>query len=159
VFRASLFYDRFAPPNHLQQGTKKSNDGYARGLINDAGLSCRLVDTSLIWRSSTYCSFAGSGRLKLLPLKCSDELAQYVRLRAPGAFRIVPQNVGLGRREPECERCLLGHANHVMCLSAKCNGADRQVRYALIVSLRASVQVDLYTPIETAVGIPVEVEV
>jgi hypothetical protein len=39
-----------------------------------------------------------------------------------------------------------------MCLSAKCNGADRQVRYALIVSLRASVQVDLYTPIETAVG-------
>jgi hypothetical protein len=36
---------------------------------------------------------------------------------------------------------------------------DRQVRYALIVSLRAPVQVDLYTPIETAVGIPVEVEV
>jgi hypothetical protein len=29
----------------------------------------------------------------------------------------------------------------------------------LIVSLRAPVQVDLYTPIETAVGIPVEVEV
>jgi hypothetical protein len=37
--------------------------------------------------------------------------------------------------------------------------ADRQVRYALIVSLRAPLQVDLYTPIETAVGIPVEVEV
>jgi hypothetical protein len=37
--------------------------------------------------------------------------------------------------------------------------ADRQVRYALIVSLRAPVQVDLYTPIEVAVGIPVEVEV
>ncbi len=35
--------------------------------------------------------------------------------------------------------------------------ADRQVRYALIVSLRAPVQVDLYTPIETEVGIPVEV--
>lgn len=37
--------------------------------------------------------------------------------------------------------------------------AERQVRYALVVSLRAPVQVDLYTPIETAVGIPVEVEV
>jgi hypothetical protein len=37
--------------------------------------------------------------------------------------------------------------------------ADRQVRYALVVSLRAPVQVDLYTPIETAIGIPVEVEV
>jgi Subtilase family len=37
--------------------------------------------------------------------------------------------------------------------------ADRQVRYALIVSLRALVQVDLYTPIETAVEIPVEVPV
>jgi hypothetical protein len=37
--------------------------------------------------------------------------------------------------------------------------ADRQVRYALIVSLRAPVQVDLYTPIEMAVGIPVEIEV
>ncbi len=36
--------------------------------------------------------------------------------------------------------------------------ADRQVRYALIVSLRAPVQVDLYTPIETAIGIQVEVE-
>lgn len=36
--------------------------------------------------------------------------------------------------------------------------ADRQVRYALVVSLRAPVQVDLYTPIETAVGIPIEVE-
>jgi len=36
--------------------------------------------------------------------------------------------------------------------------ADRQVRYALIVNLRAPIQVDLYTPIETAVGIPVEVE-
>ena len=37
--------------------------------------------------------------------------------------------------------------------------ADRLVRYALVVSLRAPVQVDLYTPIETAVGVPVEVEV
>jgi hypothetical protein len=37
--------------------------------------------------------------------------------------------------------------------------AHRQVRYALVVSLRAPVQVDLYTPIETAIGIPVEVEV
>jgi hypothetical protein len=37
--------------------------------------------------------------------------------------------------------------------------ADRQVRYTLVVSLRARVQVDLYTPIETAVGIAVEVEV
>ena len=37
--------------------------------------------------------------------------------------------------------------------------ADRQVRYCLVVSLRAPVQVDLYTPIETEVGIPVEVEV
>ena len=37
--------------------------------------------------------------------------------------------------------------------------ADRQVRYALVVSLRAAMEVDLYTPIETAVGIPVEVEV
>lgn len=37
--------------------------------------------------------------------------------------------------------------------------ADRQVRYALVVSLRAPIQVDRYTPIETAVGIPVEVEV
>jgi hypothetical protein len=36
---------------------------------------------------------------------------------------------------------------------------DRQVRYSLVVSLRAPVEVDLYTPIETAVGIPVEVEV
>lgn len=36
--------------------------------------------------------------------------------------------------------------------------ADRQVRYALIVSLRAPVQVDLYTPIETQVGIPVLIE-
>jgi hypothetical protein len=36
--------------------------------------------------------------------------------------------------------------------------ADRQVRYALIVSLSAPVQVDLYTAIETAIGIPVEVE-
>jgi hypothetical protein len=30
--------------------------------------------------------------------------------------------------------------------------ADRHVRYALVVSLRAPVQVDLYTPIETVVG-------
>ena len=37
--------------------------------------------------------------------------------------------------------------------------ADRQVRYALIVSLRAPVQVDLYAPIETEVGIPVPIEV
>jgi hypothetical protein len=37
--------------------------------------------------------------------------------------------------------------------------ADRQVRYALVVSLRAPVQVDLYTPIETEVGIPVPIEV
>jgi hypothetical protein len=37
--------------------------------------------------------------------------------------------------------------------------AERQVRSALIVSLRAPGQIDLYTPIETAVGIPVEVEV
>lgn len=37
--------------------------------------------------------------------------------------------------------------------------ADQQVRYALVVSLRAQVEVDLYTPIETVVGIPVEVEV
>jgi hypothetical protein len=37
--------------------------------------------------------------------------------------------------------------------------ADRQVKYALIVSLRAPVQVDLYTPIETAIGVPVEIEV
>jgi hypothetical protein len=37
--------------------------------------------------------------------------------------------------------------------------AERQVRYALVVSLRAPMQVDLYTPIETAVGVPVEVEV
>ena len=37
--------------------------------------------------------------------------------------------------------------------------ADRQVRYCLVVSLRAPVQVDLYTPIETVVGIPVEVNV
>ena len=37
--------------------------------------------------------------------------------------------------------------------------ADRHVRYALVVSLRAPVQVDLYTPIETVVGIAVEVEV
>jgi hypothetical protein len=36
---------------------------------------------------------------------------------------------------------------------------DRQVRYALIVSLSAPVQIDLYTPIETAIGIRVEVEV
>ena len=32
-------------------------------------------------------------------------------------------------------------------------------KYALIVSLRAPVQVDLYTPIETAIGVPVEIEV
>jgi Subtilase family len=37
--------------------------------------------------------------------------------------------------------------------------AERQVRYALIVNLRARTQVDLYTPIETAIGIPVEVEI
>jgi hypothetical protein len=37
--------------------------------------------------------------------------------------------------------------------------ADRQVRHSLIVSLRAPVEVDLYTPIETAVGVSVEVEV
>jgi Subtilase family len=37
--------------------------------------------------------------------------------------------------------------------------ADRRARYALVVSLRAAVEVDLYIPIETAVGIPVEVEV
>jgi hypothetical protein len=37
--------------------------------------------------------------------------------------------------------------------------ADRQVRYTLIVSLSAPVEVDLYTPIEAAIGIPVEVEV
>jgi hypothetical protein len=37
--------------------------------------------------------------------------------------------------------------------------ADRLVRYALVVSLRAPVQVDLYTPIEMVVGVPVEVEV
>jgi hypothetical protein len=37
--------------------------------------------------------------------------------------------------------------------------AERQVRYALVVSLRAPTQVDLYTPIETAVGILVEVEI
>ncbi|MBM3487870.1 MAG: S8 family peptidase [Alphaproteobacteria bacterium] len=37
--------------------------------------------------------------------------------------------------------------------------ADRLVRYALVVSLRAPVQVDLYTPIETEVGIPIVVEV
>jgi hypothetical protein len=37
--------------------------------------------------------------------------------------------------------------------------AERQVRYALVVSLRAPTHADLYTPIETAVGIPVEVEV
>lgn len=37
--------------------------------------------------------------------------------------------------------------------------AERQVRYCLVVSLRAPVQVDLYTPIETAIGIPVVVEV
>ena len=37
--------------------------------------------------------------------------------------------------------------------------AERQVRYALVMSLRAATQVDLYTPIEIAVGIPVEVEV
>jgi hypothetical protein len=37
--------------------------------------------------------------------------------------------------------------------------ADRQVRYALIVSLRAPVHVDIYTPIEATVGIPVDVEV
>jgi hypothetical protein len=37
--------------------------------------------------------------------------------------------------------------------------ADRLARYTLVVSLRASVQVDLYTPIEAAVGIPVEVEI
>jgi hypothetical protein len=37
--------------------------------------------------------------------------------------------------------------------------ADRQVRYALVVSLRAPVQVDLYSPIETEVGISVEVDV
>jgi Subtilase family len=37
--------------------------------------------------------------------------------------------------------------------------ADRQVQYALVVSLRAPVQVDLYTPIETFVGIPIEVKV
>jgi len=36
--------------------------------------------------------------------------------------------------------------------------AGRQVRYCLVVSLRAPVQVDLYTPIETEVGIPIEVE-
>lgn len=37
--------------------------------------------------------------------------------------------------------------------------ADRQVRYTLIVSLSAPVEIDLYTPIEAAIGIPVEVEV
>ena len=37
--------------------------------------------------------------------------------------------------------------------------AERQVRYALVVSLRAPVQVDLYTPIETEIGIPVAVEI
>lgn len=37
--------------------------------------------------------------------------------------------------------------------------AERQVRYALVVSLRAPVPVDLYTPINTAVGIPIAVEV
>jgi hypothetical protein len=37
--------------------------------------------------------------------------------------------------------------------------ADRKVRYALVVSLRAAVEIDLYTPIELAIGIPVEVEV
>ena len=36
--------------------------------------------------------------------------------------------------------------------------AERQVRYALVVSLRTLVDVDLYTPITTAVSIPVEVE-
>lgn len=37
--------------------------------------------------------------------------------------------------------------------------ADRQIRYALVVSLRAPVHVDLYTPIEAEVGIPVEIQV
>jgi hypothetical protein len=37
--------------------------------------------------------------------------------------------------------------------------AERQVRYALVVSLRASVDIDLYTPIETEIATPVTVEV
>ena len=36
--------------------------------------------------------------------------------------------------------------------------ADRHVRYSLVVSLRAPVEVDLYTPIEMAVSVPVEIE-
>jgi len=37
--------------------------------------------------------------------------------------------------------------------------AERQVRYALVVSLRASVNIDLYTPIKTEIATPVIVEV
>jgi hypothetical protein len=36
---------------------------------------------------------------------------------------------------------------------------ERQVRYSLVVSLRAGVQVDLYTPIQIALGIPILLEI
>lgn len=40
----------------------------------------------------------------------------------------------------------------------KLERANRRVRYSLIVSLRANVEVDLYTEIANAIGVPVEVE-
>ena len=40
----------------------------------------------------------------------------------------------------------------------KLERADRRVRYALIVSLRASEEIDIYTEIANAVGIEIDVE-
>ena len=61
--------------------------------------------------------------------------------------------------QPTWPRAMLSRSTdrRVVARKTRPERADRQVRYALIVSLRAPVQVDLYTPIETEVGIPVGV--